>query len=295
MADKALEHIARLVAEGHLSTAELTDLLNKAVSKSALSAAASSSGKASNHPAETLSGHYRCLQCSEEGSSREINKHAKMAKHELALEARSLTIYCTECRDLVYDPTAEGVRAIAINASQPSLKKRKSNEANGDDSYLAENSSQRKCGQEGVRGLFNLGETCYMNAILQMMVHNQLLSSYFLGNGHPVHNCSDAPTADVKANGKADEDDDNESSDSKAEYQPCVGCAVSKVFGESRMSEKPEPMEAVNLLYASWKAIPVSHSWFTTKPPALTDITAYGREKPTGCTGILHDACRQTA
>ena len=96
-----------------------------------------------------------------------------------------------------------------------------------------------------------------MNAILQMMLHNQLLSSYFLGDGHPTHSCSNEINAEAKTNGNADDDDD-EHGESKAEYQPCVGCAVSKVFAESRLSEKPEPMEAVNLLYASWKAIPVS-------------------------------------
>ena len=252
------EHIAKLITEGTFSISDYSNLLRKAI----LQGTSTASSKAANEikvftPEGSLAHHYQCLQCGERGSTNDINKHAKKAKHDLALDARSFSLYCTECKDLVYDPTAERIRASLRPGDQSSPKKRKSCEANGDDSYLAENSSQRKCGQEGVRGLFNLGETCYMNAILQMMVHNQLLSSYFLGDGHPTHSCSNEIAADAKINGNADDDDDD-SGEPKTEYQPCVGCAVSKVFAESRMSEKPEPMEAVNLLYASWKAIPVS-------------------------------------
>lgn len=255
-ADRITEHIARLITEGHMTADTFTDLLIKSIAQNSRTAWSKHSDHTNLNSPVSITDHYRCIQCSENGSSRDINKHAKKTKHNLALEVRSLTIYCAECRDLVYDPIAEVLTAKVAHTPQSSLKKRKSCDANGDDSYMTENSSQRKCGQEGVRGLFNLGETCYMNAILQMMVHNQLLSSYFLGNGHPVHSCSDAATADAKTNGNAEDED--ETGEPKAEYMPCVGCSVSKVFAESRMSEKPEPMEAVNLLYASWKAIPVS-------------------------------------
>lgn len=205
-----------------------------------------------------------------------------------------MSLYCTECRDLVYDPAAENVRSVTANLHRPSPKKRKSSDANGDDSYLTENSSQRKCGQEGVRGLFNLGETCYMNSILQMMVHNQLLSSYFLGDGHPVHSCPNEAIAEARVNGNVDDEED-ESGEPKAEYQPCVGCAVGKVFAESRMSEKPEPMEAVNLLYASWKAIPVSPFCLSDIALCSRVLAAYGRQKPTRRARILHDVGGQVA
>ena len=186
----------------------------------------------------------------------DIGKHDKKTNHLFALESRSLALYCAECNDIIYDPLAEKIRANFTHGYRNALKKRKASEVNGDDSYLTTNSSQRPCGLEGARGLFNLGETCYMNAILQMMVHNQLLSSYFLSNRHPVHACSDALTGDLKANLDADGVEEG-GSETKADYLPCVGCGISKVFAESRMLEKPEPMDAVNLLFASWKAIPV--------------------------------------
>jgi ubiquitin carboxyl-terminal hydrolase 22/27/51 len=234
-------------------------LLNKTVSKSTLKTDARSTERANGSTPADLSNHYHCIQCPETGSNTDINKHAKITGHGLALESRSWTLYCAECRDLVYDPTMESMRIGLVHAYANRSPKRKFCEVNEDDAFWAENSSQQKCGQEGVRGLFNLGETCYMNAILQMMVHNQLLSSYFLGNGHPAHTCSVTAKMDAKANGSLDDEEEDEEAVTKAEYQPCVGCGVSEVFAESRKWDMAKPMEAVNLLFASWKAIPVSY------------------------------------
>jgi ubiquitin carboxyl-terminal hydrolase 22/27/51 len=259
LADKLTEHVGRLVTDGQLSTSDFSDLLNKIITKSTFKAGAKSAEQPQAYTPAVLFNHYHCIQCSETGSCADINKHAKKTNHGLALELRSVTLYCAECRDLVYDPRVESVRISRLRGHPACSAKRKLGEFSEDDAFWTENSSQQKCGQEGVRGLFNLGETCYMNAILQMMVHNQLLSSYFLGNGHPAHSCSVAAKMDARANGSIDDEDEDEEGSSKAEYQPCVGCGVSEVFAESRKWDMAKPMEAVNLLFASWKAIPVSY------------------------------------
>lgn len=38
----------------------------------------------------------------------------------------------------------------------------------------------------GRRGLLNLGQTCFLNVVLQSFIHNPLLRNYFLGD---LHNC----------------------------------------------------------------------------------------------------------
>jgi ubiquitin carboxyl-terminal hydrolase 22/27/51 len=255
-----IEHIARLITEGRVSAADFGNLLSQTVSNSTLKIGGRPADKLDKPPSAALSNHYHCIQCPETGSSADINKHAKTVGHGFALELRSWTLYCANCRDLVYDPTMESIKRGKAAASPNRSAKRKFFDVDEDDTFWAENSSQQKCGQEGVRGLFNLGETCYMNSILQMMVHNQLLSSYFLGNGHPAHTCSVAAKMDMRANGSLDDEDEDDEGITKAEYQPCVGCGVSEVFAESRKWEMAKPMEAVNLLFASWKAIPVSYA-----------------------------------
>ena len=95
-------------------------------------------------------------------------------------------------------------------------------------------SSKKHCGQRGVRGLYNLGQSCYMNVILQMLLHNPLMSSFFLGDGHRGREC---------------------------EHADCTACAFEEAFSEFYTSEKTEAFGAVNLLLNSWKTGPVSPLW----------------------------------
>lgn len=80
-----------------------------------------------------------------------------------------------------------------------------------------------------------------MNAVVQTMVHNSLLSSFFLGKGHPGHACT------------KNEDDEQDT--------PCVACGFTDVFSESRVADNTQPMAALSLLKASWLALPVGRTY----------------------------------
>src|SRR5437868_2395319 len=95
--DVFIEHIARLVTEGQASEADFRNLLNQTASKNSLGAVARLAGKAGKPPPAALSSHYHCIQCSETGSSTDINKHAKKTGHGLAIESRSWALYCASC------------------------------------------------------------------------------------------------------------------------------------------------------------------------------------------------------
>jgi ubiquitin carboxyl-terminal hydrolase 22/27/51 len=208
---------------------------------------------------------YTCITCQGFASGFQgLDKHFSKTKHESAFATSPSSVYCGECRDLIYDPSLivrTGRNASAIS-SKPTINytngvKRKHQEISDEDAaYIAANTLPQPCGRAGVRGLFNLGETCYMNAVLQMMVHNPLLASYFLGMGHSVHTCP--ITNDVENRKPRDDSDgDEEGEDGEKEQQTCVACGMTEVFSEISLLDQPIPTHAVPLLFASWKNIPV--------------------------------------
>ncbi|EXJ73374.1 uncharacterized protein A1O5_03134 [Cladophialophora psammophila CBS 110553] len=203
---------------------------------------------------------YSCVSCSFSGSFTMLDKHFSKSQHGFAVSHKS--VYCGHCNDLVYDPAllVSSAKSSAISSRVNGVKRKLAESNDGeDDSYLTANTSQRPCGRTGVRGLFNLGETCYMNAVLQMMVHNSLLASYFLGMGHPTHTCPISKEPDKKDKNDSDDDDDDDGSavgSQIKEQKSCVACGMTELFSDVTMVDQPLPAHAVNLLFASWKNIP---------------------------------------
>ncbi|KAK5716613.1 hypothetical protein LTR15_009505 [Elasticomyces elasticus] len=163
---------------------------------------------------------YLCLQCPTVSSTRD--RHRK--DHVFAVESDNGFIYCHDCRDFVYDPTFE-----ALRTSTTSSKKRKLSAlatSTEDRKFVRNNTSTTPCAATGLRGIYNMGQTCFMSVVLQCLIHNPLVRSWYLSEGHKSSDC---------------------------EREACTACALDDIFTDFYGSEKHEGYGAVHMLQGCWK------------------------------------------
>lgn len=122
----------------------------------------------------------------------------------------------------MYDPTFEAIRSASVS------RKRKYSifTEPGDKRLVATNSGMVPCAATGLRGLYNMGQTCFMSVILQALIHNPFVRTYYLTEGHPSSAC---------------------------DREACTSCALDDIFTEFYGQEKHEGYGAVHMLQGCWK------------------------------------------
>jgi len=185
----------------------------------------------------SLSRPYVCLQCSFSGcwSPSHIQQHLDHGGHEFCVDAKSGAIYCRGCADFVYNAdTISAFNAVALSFEEDHTYfqvAKKSREPfkpwipNAKDSEALDGSAIMSC--QGRRGLLNLGQTCYLNVILQSFIANPLLRSYFLSDKHNHKLCSKA--------------------------KDCACCEMDKLFSEV-YSGNEAPFGPISFLSTTWRA-----------------------------------------
>jgi ubiquitin carboxyl-terminal hydrolase 22/27/51 len=144
--------------------------------------------------------------------------------------------------------------------------------------FLRENPKRRKIdanSSTGLRGLYNLGNTCFMNCILQALTHTPVLRDYFLSDQHQC--------------------------ESEQKRSQCVVCAMNTLYQEFYCG-KISPYIPFQMLFLIWinarnlagyeqqdaheffiSSLDVLHRQSGGPPPASEDTTDHDSESACNC------------
>lgn len=180
-----------------------------------------------------------CLQCPHVGCYHDhAPKHAKEHNHLFAIDSHNGLLFCFQCGDYINHAALNRIRlgAVAHCVGGEIPPETDSQDA---DFVTANYFKPSPHAVQGMKGIVNLGSTCYMSCILQTMLHNPLVRYRFFNNDLHYFNC------DSQNHYHSGDDQIDESS-------ACITCLMDTIFKDFFTSTSHEGAGITNLLMTAW-------------------------------------------